>query len=514
VNKLSRVARASFLLAALFFVDKLLAFGRAIIIARQFSLSAELDAFNVANNLPDLLFALISGGALAMAFIPILSSTLTLKGREAFWDLFSRVANLAFITTAVLAVLIATFSERLVRAQIGIAPGFGPEQQALVADLMRLNLIATLLFSLSGLVMAGLQANQHFLLPALAPIFYNLGQIFGALVLAPTQPVSLGPITLPAFGLGVHGLVYGVILGSVLHLAIQIPGLIRYGFRWTSKLDVRSKDIHEVLQVLGPRLLTVFAIQLTFIARDNFASRLHQVGAVSALTYGWMIMQVPETLLGTAIATALLPTLSERAATGDWSKFREMIERAVRVLVALTLPVAVVMAIAIRPLVQVAFGFNQAQTDLLATTATVYLLTLTGYAVQEVLVRAFYARKEAWLPLWSVLIRLAVYIGLAAFSLRVLPNPGAPALAFCEMAVTVEAVVLLVWLNRRLAPPVGAGDALLRGGAAALLGGVAGLAVAGLIAVSPLLGALGGMMVAGVVSIPFILPYLRQLVKL
>jgi putative peptidoglycan lipid II flippase len=266
--------------------------------------------------------------------------------------------------------------------------------------------------------------------------------------------------------------------------------------------------------VLGPRLQTVFVIQLTFIARDNFASRLDQVGAVSSLTYGWMIMQVPETLLGTAIATALLPTLAQRAAMGDWTKFREMVERAVRVLVALTLPVAVAMAIAIRPLVQVAFGFDDAQTDLLATTATVYLFTLTGYAVQEVLARAFYARKEAWVPLWSVLIRLGVYIGLAVFLLTFLPSPSAPALAFCELAVTVEAIVLLIWLNRRLAPPIGARDALLRGGAAGILGAVAGLATTGLLALSPLLGALGGMIVAGLVSIPIILPYLRQLLRL
>jgi putative peptidoglycan lipid II flippase len=514
LNRLSRVTRATFLVASLFLVDKVLALGRSIIIAREFSLSVELDSFNVANNLPDLLFALISGGALAMAFIPILTGTLTLKGREAFWDLFSRVANLAFVATAALALLIGIFSEQIVRSQIGIAPGFGPAQQALIADLMRLNLVATLIFSISGLVIAGLQANQHFLLPALAPIFYNLGQIFGALVLAPSKPITIGPLTLPAFGLGVHGLVYGVILGAVLHLAIQIPGLVRYGFRWTPKLEVHSEGVRQVLRVFGPRLLTMFGIQLTFIARDNFASRLGQVGAVSSLTYGWMIMQVPETLLGTAIATAMLPTISERAARGEWAQFREMIERALRVLIALTLPAAVIMAIAIRPLVQVAFGFNQAQTQLLSTTATVYMLTLTGYAVQEVLARAFYARQEAWVPFWSVLIRLGAYLGMALFMLLVLPNPGAPALAFCEMAVTVESIVMLVWLNRRLAPPVAARDALVRGGAAALLGGIAGWAAAGLLAVSPLMAAAGGMLVATAASVPFVLPYLRLLLRL
>jgi len=169
MNKLSFLARTSLLIGFFFGIDKVLAFARSIIIARQFSLSFELDAFNVANNLPDLLFALISGGALSMAFIPVLTQILTLKGRDAVWVLFSRVANLAFVVTAGAAILIAIFAEQIVRSEIGIAPGFGLEQQQLIAELMRLNLIATLIFSISGLVIGGLQANQHFILPALAP---------------------------------------------------------------------------------------------------------------------------------------------------------------------------------------------------------------------------------------------------------------------------------------------------------------------------------------------------------
>src|SRR5512133_1342588 len=122
--KLSRLTKISLLLAGLFFLDKLLAFVRQILIARQFGLSRELDAFNVANNLPDLLFALISGGALAIAFIPVLSEVLTNSGRRSTWLLFSRIANLAFIVTAFMAVIIALIAEPLVSWKLGIAPGF------------------------------------------------------------------------------------------------------------------------------------------------------------------------------------------------------------------------------------------------------------------------------------------------------------------------------------------------------------------------------------------------------
>ena len=141
MKKASRITRISLLLAVFFGIDKLLGVLRTVIIGRQFGLSEELDVFNAANNLPDLLFALISGGALAIAFIPVLSEILSKEGRKSAWRLFSQVANLAFIVTAVLAVIVALLAAPIVKSQIGIAPGFSPEQQELVIQLMRLNLI-------------------------------------------------------------------------------------------------------------------------------------------------------------------------------------------------------------------------------------------------------------------------------------------------------------------------------------------------------------------------------------
>ena len=120
--------------------------------------------------------------------------------------------------------------------------------------------------------------------------------------------------------------------------SIQLPALFKYGFKWTPALDLQNTGLIEALKLLGPRLLTMGGIQLIVIARDYLASQLGQDGAVTSLTYGWMIMQVPETLLGTAIATAMLPTLAELAAREDWHEFRLTVERALRVLIALTIP--------------------------------------------------------------------------------------------------------------------------------------------------------------------------------
>ena len=514
MKKLTFLSRASLLLFFLFGLDKALAFLRSIIVTRQFQLTPAFDAFNSANNLPDLLYALISGGTLAMALIPVLSSTLSTSGRRDLWNVFSRVANIFFLAAAVLAAGIAIFARPIVESQIGIVPGFTPAQHLLVANLMRLNLIATLIFSMSGLVMSGLQANQHFLFPALSPILYNVGQIFGALVLAPTKPYSFGPVTLPAFGLGVYGLVYGVILGAALHLAIQIPGLIKYQFHWSPSVSLKDERVRQVLRLVGPRLITMFFIQATFIARDNLASRLPGAGAISALTIGWMIMQVPETLIGTAIGTALLPTLSEQAARLDWESFRSTVQRAVRVLVALCLPVAAILAAVLHPLVRAVFGLDEAGTSLVTWTVRVYLLALAGESVLEVAARAFYARKDALRPLVTSLVNTAIFIGGGVLILLRWPQWGAPGIALIEMAFTIEATFLLIWLNRLLPVKVTLGSSLVRALVGAAVGGAVAYALALWLPLSGVVSSLIALPLGFAASLPFIWPEVRLLLKL
>jgi putative peptidoglycan lipid II flippase len=501
MNKLSFLARTSLLIAFFFFIDKILAFIRVGIISRQFAGEvALLDTFNAANNLPDVLFALISGGALALAFIPLMSEYLTTKGRAAAWDLFSRVANLAFVITGSIAILVAIFAEPIVNAELGIAPGFDAEQRQLLADLMRINLIGLVIFSISGLVMASLQANQHFLLPALAPTMYNVGQIFGAIVLVPRY--------------GIQGLVYGVILGAALHLLVQIPALFRYEFKWTPALDLRHSGLLEALKLLAPRLLTMFGIQLIVLARDNIASRLDQVGAVTSLAYGWMIMQVPETLLGTAIATAMLPTLAEFAARESWREFHLAVEKALRILIALTIPVAAVMAAGINPLVRAAFGFDAETSTLVTWTTRAYLLTLTGYSIQEIAARSFYARKEPMFPLYAVILRLALFVGIGILGITYFREIGAPVIALAEIALLIESIVLFYWLSKRTHEPLRVWSAVLKGLAAALIGGVTAYLLAVYVPGSAVLTALLGMIVGGLVVLPFIWSEVKLLFKL
>jgi putative peptidoglycan lipid II flippase len=377
---------------------------------------------------------------------------------------------------------------------------------------MRINLVATLIFSISGLVMAGLQANQHFLLPAMAPLLYNIGQIFGAVILSPEKGLTVGPLTLPAFGMGVYGLVYGVIIGALLHLGIQIPGLLKFKFKWTPGLGLKTEPVRKVLRLMGPRLATMFFIQLIFLVRDNLASRL-EAGSVTALSYGWMLFQVPETLIGTAIATALLPTLAEQTALELREDFQQSIERAVRVLVALTLPVAVILSLGLKPLLALAFGFDPAGTDLLMWVTRAYMAGLLGQSLVEIFARSFYARQNAKTPLLAAGLTLGLYILLGTQLFRVL---GAPGISLSDsIAFTAEAVLLLILLNRTMAKPVRAGRSLLRTLiAAAVSGAVVYLLMSVLSGMHPLVQS-GVSMAAGVVvAVPLIWPELRLILRL
>lgn len=510
---MSKLTRVSILLAFFFGLDKIVAFLRLIIVARQFDLSTEYDAFNVANNVPDLLFMLISGGALAMAFIPVLTETLTKAGRDQAWGLFSRITNLSFLITSALAVIVAILAGPLVRGQFGVAPGFGPQQQQLVVELMRLNLIATVIFSISGLMMAGLQSNQHFLLPAMAPLLYNIGQIFGALVLSPSEGFSIGPVQLPAFGMGIHGLVYGVIIGALLHLAVQIPGLIRYQFRWTPRIDITSPEVQKVLRLLGPRVITMLFIQAIFLVRDNLASRL-DTGSVSSLTLGWTIMQVPETLIGTAIGIAILPTLSELIARDEREAFQATLQRAAQVITALTVPIAALMMIGLRPLLAAAFGFDADGTDLLLWTTRGFLLGLTGQCLLEVAVRSFYARQDAITPLLTAGINFLVYTVLGVLLFRAV---GAPGISLADsLAFTSQAVLLLALLNRRMIKRLSLGMSLPRALLAAVIGGGVVFLVSRLplSASQPLIMGVIALAAGGLVAVPPIWKEIRLLLRL
>jgi putative peptidoglycan lipid II flippase len=508
LKKLSFLTRTSLLLAFFFAADKILAFGKSLIFNKVVGLEG-MGIFGAANNIPDYLSALLSGGALGMAFIPVLAEYLDKKGRAEAWDLFSRVINLAFVITGTFSLVIILLADPLTR--FVIAPGFAPDQQALTASLMRLDLIAILIFSISGLVMASLQANQHFLLPALAPIFYNLGQIFGVTILSPAAGLHFGPIQLPAFNLGLYGMVYGVIIGALLHLLIQVPGLIKYQFHWTPALDTKSEGVRRVMILLGPRVLTMACIQMYFLARDNLASHFDTVG-VGALNLGWTIEQVPETIIGTAIAVAILPSLAEFINRAQIDDFTKTVNRALQIMLALALPAAVLLALTVRPLADRFFHYDAARLDLLTYCAWAFLIGLVGDTWLEVAVRSFYANQNTRTPLIAAFIQVVAFIVLAMSLSPIIGLAGIPLSA--ALTYSTEAIVLLSIQNRHFPGLLQVGNTAVRAILSALVAGIAAWAVIKFLPLSSLAAIITALIVGGLVAIPFVWREARLLFNL
>lgn len=494
---MSKIFKASIIISIAFGLNKLLALARQYLIAKEFGFSPEIDAFNVANNMPDLIFSLFSGGALAMAFIPVFAEYLGLKGNEVAWKLFSKVTTLIFTVTAVASLIITIIAPVLVSSQLGVAPGFSPSQQSLVVELLRINLIATLIFSVSGLVTASLQAHKHFLLPAIAPIFYNLGIIFGAVVLAPKM--------------GIYGLTYGVVIGAILHLLIQIPGLIKYKFRFSFSFDLRDEGVKKILKLIWPRVLTVLLIQITFLLRDNFASRLES-GSVSALTYGYFIMQVPETLIGSSIAIALLPSLSTFISEKRQKEFARVLATTIRVLIAASFIPTILVFAMLPTLVEFAFDFSPSHSQLLVWTTYAFMSALLAHTLLEVFVRAFYAKQQALIPLYATALRAIIFIVLGALLYK---RTGAVGIAAIDsLTVAIETgflfIMLLPFIQNKIKIVKTLGRSIL-GGAIAI---VIIWAVLSLFQVPPLIQiSIAGVLATGVYLL-FVVREIKMFVKI
>lgn len=434
-----RLAGAALVVMLFFVLSRITGLAREVVIGAHFGTSPELDAYLAAFRLPDLLFQLVAGGALGSAFIPTFAAHWARDQRDAAWLLFSRVLTLMTLLLVVIAALVMGMAGALVQGVI--APGFTPEQQALTAQLMRWMLVSTVVFGASGLIMGALNATQHFLLPAAAPVFYNLAIIGGAWLLAPH--------------FGIFGLVIGVVIGAITHLLIQLPGLWQIRARYTPALTVRDAGVREVMRLMGPRVLGLFFVQMHFLVNTILASGLSS-GSLSALNYAWLLMLLPQGIFAQSIATAIFPTFAAQVATGQVAALRHTFGQILRVILFFTIPAALALYLLRTPLVTVLFQrreFTNESTALVAYALQFYAVGLIAHAVVEIAVRAFYALHDTRTPVLVGIGAMVINIGLSLWWVRGLGHGG---LALANSTATTLEMVLLLWLLRR---PIGGFDA-------------------------------------------------------
>jgi putative peptidoglycan lipid II flippase len=451
------LARAATTVSLAFVASRALGLLREVVIGQQFGTSPELDAYIAAFRVPDILFQLIAGGALGSAFIPTFSAYLARGDQEGAQRLGAGVINLILAALSLLALVMAIFAPWLVANLV--APGFPPTQQLLTANLMRLMLVSTVVFGVSGIVMGILNAQQHFLVPALAPIVYNLAIIGGAL--------WLGPL------FGVSGLAAGVVVGAFGHLLIQTPALARAGFRWQPILDLRDEGVREVARLMGPRMVGLAVTQLSFLVNTILASGL-AAGSLAALNYAWLLMLLPQGIVAQALATAVFPTFAAQAARGESAEMRATFSTALRSLLFLMLPAAVGLLIAREPIIELLLQrgrFTVSSTSLTAFALQFYALGLLGHSILEIITRAFYALHDTRTPVVVGVAAMALNIALSLLLIGPLSFGG---LALANTVATTLEALSLLWLlrgrmggvdGRALAPAT-----LKMAGAAAVMG--------------------------------------------
>ncbi len=424
--------RAATLVVALFFLSRVTGLAREMVIGARFGTSAELDAYLAAFRVPDLLFQLMAGGALGSAFIPVFTGLLTRQQLPTAWRLFSAVLNLVWLLMTALALVAVLLAPFLVRTLL--APGFSPAQQALTVALMRWMLISTVVFGLSGIMMAVLNSFQHFLLPALAPVLYNLSIIAGAWFLGPR--------------IGVYGLVIGVVAGAFLHLDSQIIGLWWYRARYRPVLGLADPHVHEVARLMGPRVLGLAAVQINFWVNTLLASGLPP-GSLSALNYAWLLMLLPQGIVAQAVATAAFPTFAALEARGQLDELRRIVSQTLRGVLFLAIPAAAGLFVWRVPLIRMLLErgeFTALSTQLTATALACYAFGLIGHSAVEIVARAFYALHDTRTPVLVTCAGVALNIVL---SLTLLPWLAYVGLALANTLATLIEMAALLWLLAR-----------------------------------------------------------------
>jgi len=395
------LGRVAVVVAGLFILSNATGFTARLLINARFGASAAQDAFRAAFVIPDLLFNVLAGGALASAFIPVYVARLS-RGEAAFaWRLARSVGLTVFAALTTLALATAWFAEPLI--QHVVARQFDAEQSALTASLMRIMLVATVVFGVSGLLMGLLQSNGDFLAPALAPSLYQLGMIAGATVLG---------------NLGIHGLAIGVVCGALMHLGIQLPGLLRIArvARTTGNRqpDAVGADLRQVLRLMPPRVLGLGAVQVNNLVNTTLASGI--LGGVTAFNNAFAILVLPIAAIGQAIGTVIFPAISAHVARGEQEQFASAVARALNIVIALSLPSAAGLIVLGEPLIRLLFergAFDAQATTWVAFALSWLALGLPAHVALELVTRAFYALKDSLRPALAAVLSVGLNVAMS-----------------------------------------------------------------------------------------------------
>jgi putative peptidoglycan lipid II flippase len=437
----SKLARSAGVIGIATMTSRLLGVAREAVLAATFGATLQMDAFNIAFKIPNLLRDLFAEGAMTAAFVPTFTRTLSTNGREAAWRLGNLVINALLLVTGALVVLGIVFAFPITST---IAPGFArfPGKLELTTDLTRLMLPFLTMVAVAVAMMGMLNSLNKFFVPALSPATFNVATIVCA--------VGLTPVFV-AWGLpGVFSLALGTLLGGVGQILLQWPSLRREGFRYQPIVDFRDPELRQVLRLMVPATLGLAAVQINVAVNAYLAANQEQ-GAVSWLTYAFRLMYLPIGLFGVSIATAALPDISRQAAAEDLAAIRRIVSSGLRLMLMLNVPAMVGLLVLAEPIVSLVLERNRFTPDDTIQTAAAlmfYAPGLLGYSAVKIASPTFYSLRDSRTPVTISIVSVLVNLVLNLTLVRVMGFRG---LALgTAIAAIINAVALLWLLGRRL----------------------------------------------------------------
>jgi putative peptidoglycan lipid II flippase len=432
------VVRAAAVVGAATLASRVLGFLRDMVVARAFGAGPATDAFFVAFRLPNLLRRVVAEGALSPAYIPLFTEYLTTRSRAELLRMFRAVSGGTMLILAAVTLAGVVGAPVLVRV---MAPGFFADSATghLTVQLTRIMFPYLFFVGLAALAMGMLNASRHFVTPALAPIMLNLAMIGAVFGVAPH-------LREPVFGLTV-----GVLVGGLGQVAIQLPALARRGLLLRPTLDLHHPAVRRIVRLMTPVALGQSATQLNLLV-DTFIASFLAGGSVSYLYYADRIIEFPLGVFGIAIATAVLPTLSEQAAAGNPAALRATQSFALRLAAFISLPAAVGLFVLREPVVRVLYQygrFGPAETAQTAWALGFYTVGLVGFASVKIGAQAFYALGDTRTPVKVAVGAMALNSLLAISLVFPLRHGG---LAFATACSATANAGTLAWLLRRRLP--------------------------------------------------------------
>jgi len=408
---------------------------RLQIIAYLFGYSQATDAFWLAFTLPNLLRALLAEGALSTAFIPVFSEWYSKKGEVEAWRLANSIFNLLLLVVSVI-VIAGMILAPLYVPYFGIGFKKNPEQMSLAIYLTQFMWPFLLFISLAALVMAILNCREHFTSPAFAPLFFNLSFILCALLLVQK--------------LGIYSLALGVVLGGAVQLFIQVPSLVKRGFKYRFCLSLREEGVGKVFKLILPAILGSITLQVSVAVTRIFASTLPP-GGISGLQYAMRLIQFPLGLFPIALSTVIFPKFSSMAATKDMRGLKEAVNMGVKMVFFLLVPSSVGLIMLRKELVSLLFqhgAFSYQNTLITSEALFCYCLGLFAMGGVMILTRAFYSLQDMVTPLKISLVSLVVNIVLNFVLIGPLKHRGL-ALA-TSLSIILNMGLLALWLREKL----------------------------------------------------------------